>query len=153
MDSPPKSSSHQTFLLVVELRQCVFCKKRLSSWFACIRRNFRYRDVKKHCASMILLPLSYDVLDSESRELCAGARISGTFRLSVKSSNQQGVSANGSFASCLSSLKNFCHSFLVASSSLNPKTNLMQPCFQRVVVHRVPTIPVVALQNTNCFQN
>ena len=33
-------SSHQTFLLEVLLRQCVFCKEPFSSWFASIRRNF-----------------------------------------------------------------------------------------------------------------
>ena len=35
----------------------------------------------------------------------------------------------------------------------NPKMNLMQPCSQERSVHPVPTIPVVALQKTNCFQN
>ena len=33
-------SSHQTFLLEVEHRQCVFCKERLSFWFASRLRTF-----------------------------------------------------------------------------------------------------------------
>ena len=66
----------------------------------------------------IWTPLSYDVLDL-SRENCVLVQaFLVLFKLSVKSCNQKGTSADGCFASCLSSLKDFCPSFLVASSSL-----------------------------------
>ena len=55
-------SSHQNFLLEVELRQCVFCKEPLSFWFASRLRNFGLLGSEyKYCASLILMPLSQDV--------------------------------------------------------------------------------------------
>ena len=55
----PSLSSHQTFLLEVELRQCVFCKKPLSYWFASWLRNFGLLESEyKCCASWILMSLS-----------------------------------------------------------------------------------------------
>ena len=53
--------------------------------------------------------------------MCAGACTSVEIRLSVKSSNQSGMSANGSFAS-LSLLRDSCTSLLEASSSLPSNT-------------------------------
>ena len=44
------------------------------------------------------------------------------FRLSVKSSNQSGISANGSFSSFLSLLKDSCRSFPDLVPSLLPNT-------------------------------
>ena len=53
-------SSHQTFLLEVPLRQCVFCKKPLSSRFASTLRNFGLLGSEyKNSASWV--PLLYDV--------------------------------------------------------------------------------------------
>ena len=52
--------------------------------------------------------------------MSAGACTSVGIRFYVKFFNQNGRSANGSFSSCLSPLKGFCPSFLVASSSLHP---------------------------------
>ena len=60
--------------------------------------------------------------ESESWEMCAGACTSVEIRLSVKSSDQNGMSANGSFSSFLSLLKDSCSSLLVASSSLRSNT-------------------------------
>ena len=54
--------------------------------------------------------------------MCAGACTSVSSRLSVKSSNPDGRSANGSSASFLSSLRDSCPSLLVASSSLHSNT-------------------------------
>ena len=54
--------------------------------------------------------------------MSAGACTSVGSRLSVKSFNQNGRSANGSSASFLSSLKDSCSSLLVACSSLRSKT-------------------------------
>ena len=54
--------------------------------------------------------------------MCAGACTSVESRLSVKSCNQNGRSANGSFSSFLSLLRDSCSSFLVASSSLRSNT-------------------------------
>ena len=48
---------------------------------------------------------------------CAGAGISMFSGLSVKSSHQNGRSANGSFSSFLSLLKDSCSGLLVASSA------------------------------------
>ena len=54
--------------------------------------------------------------------MCAGACTSVTSRVSVKSSNPNGRSANGSSASFLSSLWDSCPSLLVAGSSLRSDT-------------------------------
>ena len=76
--------------------------------------------------------------------MCAGASISAASRLSVKSSNQNGRSANGSSASFSSSL-----SLLVASSSLRsntePEDEFGAVLFQRLGMHLVPTILVVVV--------
>ena len=56
------------------------------------------------------------------RVLRNGACTSLGIRFSVKSCNQNGRSAEGSFSCCLSLLKDFCPSFLVASSSRRPDT-------------------------------
>ena len=45
--------SHQTFLLEVELRQCVFCKEPLSFWFSSRLRNSVLLGIEyKYCASL-----------------------------------------------------------------------------------------------------
>ena len=54
--------------------------------------------------------------------MCAGASTSVGSRLSVNSSNQHRRSANGSFVSFLSLLRNSCSNLLVASSSLRSDT-------------------------------
>ena len=54
--------------------------------------------------------------------MCAGPCTSVASRLSVKSSNQNGISAKRSFSSFLSLLKDSCPSLLVASSSLSYDT-------------------------------
>ena len=70
-------------------------------------------------------------------------------RLSVNSSNQNGISANGLSGIFLSLLEESCsvawwrvrHHALI----LNPKMNVMQSCYQVLGAHLVPTNPVVAL--------
>ena len=58
----PPLSCHRTFLLEIELRQCVFCKDHLSFWLASRLRNFGLLGSEyKYRASLILIPLSYDV--------------------------------------------------------------------------------------------
>ena len=59
----PPWSSHQTFLLEVELLQCVFCKEPLSFWFSGRRRNSRLVEWVWTLCSQMLLKLSWDVLD------------------------------------------------------------------------------------------
>ena len=54
--------------------------------------------------------------------MCAGASISVGIILSVKSCNQKGISANGSFSFFLLSLKDFCPSFPELVSSLRSNT-------------------------------
>ena len=54
--------------------------------------------------------------------MCADACTSVGIRLSVKSSNRNGISANGSFLSFLSLSRDSCPSFLVARSSLRSVT-------------------------------
>ena len=87
--------------------------------------------------------------ESESWWMCAGACTSVASRLSVKSSNQNGRSANGSSASFLSSFKDSCPSLLLVRSSLHSDTesedDLDAALFPETGVHLVPTIPVVAL--------
>ena len=62
--------------------------------------------------------------ESVSQEMCcAGAGTSMFSGFSVKSSGQNGRSANGSFSSFLSLIKDFCPGLLVASSAaLFPET-------------------------------
>ena len=60
--------------------------------------------------------------ESESKEMCGGACNSVGIRLSVKSFTQKGISANGSSASFLPSLRDSCPSLLVACSSLRSNT-------------------------------
>ena len=59
--------------------------------------------------------------ESESWEMCAGVCTYVASRLSVKSSNQIGRSANGSSASFLSSVRDSWPNLLVVNSSLRSK--------------------------------
>ena len=54
--------------------------------------------------------------------MCAGASTSAEIRLSVKSSDQTGISANGSFSSSLSLSQDSFPSFPELVSSLRPNT-------------------------------
>ena len=54
--------------------------------------------------------------------MCAGAGTSVRIRLSVKSSNQKGISGNGSFLSFLSFSQDSCPSFPEVVPSLRPRT-------------------------------
>ena len=54
--------------------------------------------------------------------MCAGAGTSARIRESVKSSNQKGISANGSFLSFVSFSKDSCSSFPEVVPSLRPNT-------------------------------
>ena len=91
-------------------------------WSSSIRRNFGLSgSVYKHCASWLLTRLSEDV-PNLSLKNCVLVQAFLVLSDSVNSSYQKGISANGSLASCVSSLKDFCPSFLVASSSLRSIT-------------------------------
>ena len=85
-------SSHQTFLLEVLLRQSVFCKKHLLSWFASILRNFDLWEARKST----VLPGCHFRTESESSEVCADAGTSVSSRFSVNSSDHSGRSRNQS---------------------------------------------------------
>ena len=97
-------SSHQTFLLEVELRQCVFCKEPLSFYFASRLRNFSL--LGKWVWTLCLLNFDTTFVgrsESESWEVCAGACTSASSRLSVNSSNHSERSRKRSSESRFSS--------------------------------------------------
>ena len=89
--------------------------------------------------------------------MCAGACTNVGFRLFVKSCNQNGRSANGSFVSFLNLLRDSCPSLLVASSSL--RSNIAsEDVFNAALFPETrgasgPTILAAALLKTNYFQN
>ena len=120
--------------------------------FSSKRRNFlQIRSFGKWVSMMCFLDSDTTFVgcpESESWETCAGVCTYVASRLSVKSSNQIGRSANGSSASFLSSVKDSWPNLLVASSPLRsntePEDELDAAQFPETKVHPIPTIPVVA---------
>ena len=116
------------------------------------------RSVYNYCASSIMTRL-LEYVPNLSRENCV--RVQATLWPQDYLWNpltRNGRSANGSFASFLSSFRDSCTSLLGASSSLHSKTESEDELgaalfLEAKCVHLVPTFPVVALQKKNCFQN
>ena len=138
-------SSHQTFLLAVELRQCASCKEPLSFWFSSRLCNFGLMGSEfKYFASFILIPLSLDV-PNLSPEKCVRVHAP----LSANSSNHSGRSRKRSSEFLLSSLfLNFCFGFLRVIC-----TSLLEQVRHFLLQLELLTNPAKPMLTTNCFQN
>ena len=146
-------SCNQTFLLVVKLRQCVLCKRLSLFWFLKQTSKFSvFQEVNEKI--MYFLDATFvECSESESWEMCAGASTSAGIRLSVKSHNQKGISADGSFSSFLSLSQDSCPSFpelvfVTSPKKLNLKMSLLPLCCQMREMPLVPTVLVMVWYKT-----
>ena len=156
----PPLSSHQTFRHEVELRQCVFCTGPLWSWSSDRPRNFGLQGSEyKYSASSILLPLLQDVPSLIPENcvrvqaiLCLPDYLWNPLTREWKISQ---TVVRISIAIPLFILVLDFQGFLLQSPAqiLNLMMSSMQLCFQMLEMPLISTIPVVAMWETNCFQN
>ena len=135
----PPLSSHQTFLPEVELRQCVFCNEPLLFWFSSRRRNFGLSGSDYTCcAPSILTRLLEDVPDLIPEKCVRMQAIlwppdflwNALTRMAYLLTDLLHLSCHHSEIPALVSWWQVRHFDLI----LNPKMNLMQLCFQRLVL-------------------
>ena len=149
-------SNHQTFLQEVKLCQCVFCEENFDNLVP--KHSSQSRSSEK-CDSVATF-VGYS--GSDSRELCADACNSVSFRFSLNLSNHSGRSASGSSELILPLLFIWDLDYwrwhqspgcLVRHFALTQKLkmNLKQVAPIPWLLFQ-PLCPVKAMLETNCFQ-